>query len=262
MRTVRPNGLGMCVALVLIAVLTACGGSAKTTATPGASATPTTNANRVQATQLVASASPTTVATPTPLANNLPTGTASATDTARATGGPTTAANATVGTPTPLAPFTAASGVTTASTTIANTTTTSTAGSGATIARNTQPSASATTAASGSAITGTAGPPTTTPVPVTQARGTVEQFLRTVLGKGDISGYLTPAFKSQASGDGYALLNIQPPVQEFTVDSEQVDPDGNGATVRTTITTAAGAVKRGFIMRKQGTTWLVDNIVS
>ena len=130
-------------------------------------------------------------------------------------------------------------------------------------ARATQPSGSATTpTASGSAITGTAGPPTTTPVPATEARGTVEQFLRTVLGKGNITAYLTPAFKSQASGDGYTLLNVQPPIQEFTVDSEQPDADGNGAVVRTTITTAAGTVKRGFVMRRQGTTWQVDNIVS
>jgi hypothetical protein len=260
MRIVRLNGLVACVAVLLIAALAACGGSTKTTATPGASATPTSAANRVQATQLVASASPTTAATPTPLANNLPTGTASATGAARATGGPTTAANTNVGTPTPLARFTATSGTPVVSTASGGI---STASGGGATARSTQPSGSATTsAASGSAITGTAGPPTTTPVPVTQARGTVEQFLRTVLSKGDISVYLTPAFKSQASGDGYALLNIQPPVQEFTVDSEQVDPDGNGATVRTTITTAAGVAKRGFIMRKQGTTWLVDNIVS
>jgi hypothetical protein len=260
MRIVRLNGLVACVAVLLIAALAACGGSAKATATPGASATPTSAANRVQATQLVASASPTTVPTPTPLANNLPTGTASATGAARATGGPTTAANTNVGTPTPLARFTATSGTPVVSTASGGI---STASGGGATARSTQPSGSATTsAASGSAITGTAGPPTTTPVPATQARGTVEQFLRTVLGKGDISVYLTPAFKSQASGDGYALLNIQPPVQEFTVDSEQVDPDGNGATVRTTITTAAGVAKRGFIMRKQGTTWLVDNIVS
>ena len=261
MRNVRLNGLVVCVAVLLIATLAACGGSAKTTATPAASATPTTTANRVQATQLVASASPTTVSTPTPLANNLPTGTVGATEAARATGEPTTAANANVnsGTPTPLARITVVSGTTVASTAGSA----STASSGVATVRSTQPSGSATTAAaSGSAITGTAGPPTTTPVPVTAARGTVEQFLRTVLGKGDISGYLTPAFKSQASGDGYALLNIQPPVQEFTVDSEQTDPDGNGATVRTTITTATGVVKRGFIMRKQGTTWLVDNIVS
>jgi hypothetical protein len=262
MRTVRLNGLVVCVTVLLIAALAACGGSAKTTATPAASATPTSAANRVQATQLVASASPTTVSTPTPLANNLPTGTASATEAVRATGGPTIAANTNVngGTPTPLARFTATSGTPVASTTGSGV---GTASGGVGTARSTQPSGSATTsAASGSAVTGTAGPPTTTPVPVTQARGTVEQFLRTVLGKGDISSYLTPAFKSQASGDGYALLNIQPPVQEFTVDSEQVDPDGNGATVRTTITTAAGVAKRGFIMRKQGTTWLVDNIVS
>jgi hypothetical protein len=250
MRVVRLNRLISFVAMALIVALAACGGSAKTTATPAASTTPTPAANRVQATQLVASASPTTIATPTPLANNLPSGTVSSTEAARATGGPTTAANA--GTPTPLA----------RTTVVSSTTAASTASSGATT-RSTQPSGSATTAAaaSGSAITGTAGPPTTTPVPTTEARGTVEQFLRTVLGKGDISGYLTPAFKSQASGDGYKLLNIQPPVQEFTVDSEQRDADGNGATVRATITTASGVAKRGFVMRRQGSTWLVDNIV-
>ncbi len=250
MRTIRLNGLVACVAALLIATLAACGGSAKATATPAASATPTAAANRVQATQLVASASPTTVTTPTPLANTLPSGTASSTEGAHATGGPTSAA-VNVVTPTPLA----------RTTVVTSATATNTPASGLT-ARSTQSSGSATTtAASGSAITGTAGPPTTTPVPVTEARGTVEQFLRSVLGKGDVSGYLTPAFKSQASGDGYKLLNIQPPVQEFTVDSEQPDADGNGATVRATITTASGVVKRGFVMRKQGSSWLVDNIV-
>ncbi|MGI8856076.1 MAG: hypothetical protein ACR2JW_10010 [Thermomicrobiales bacterium] len=252
MRTVRLNGLVACIAVLLIAALAACGGSAKATATPAASATPTAAANRVQATQLVASASPATATTPTPLANILPSSTANSTEAARATGGPTTAAINVV-TPTPLARTTVVTSVVA----------TNTPASGLT-ARSTQPSGSATTTAatSGSATTGTAGPPTTTPVPVTEARGTVEQFLRTVLGKGDVSGYLTPAFKSQASGDGYKLLNIQPPVQEFTVDSEQPDADGNGATVRATITTASGVVKRGFVMRKQGSSWLVDNIVS
>ncbi len=106
------------------------------------------------------------------------------------------------------------------------------------------------------------GTPTTTPAPATEARGSVEQFLRSVLAKGDISGSLTPAFKSQTSGDGYKLLNIQPPIQEFTVDSEQRDADGNSATVRVTITTAAGVAKRGFVMRKQGSAWFVDNITT
>lgn len=239
------------VVLLAATVMAACGGSAKTTATPGASATPTVAASRVQATQSAASASPTNAATPTSLANNLPSGTARSTEAGLATGGPTTAANANATTPTPLARTTVVSAATSAST-----------ASSAATARSTQPSGSATSAASGSTITGTAGPPTTTPVPATEARGTVEQFLRTVLGKGDIANYLTPAFKSQAGGDGYKLLNIQPPVQEFTVDSEQPEPDGNGATVRATITTASGVAKRGFVMRKQGSTWLIDNIVS
>lgn len=82
-----------------------------------------------------------------------------------------------------------------------------------------------------------------------------------MLAKGDISGYLTPALQSQAGTDGYKLLNIQPPVQEFTIDSEQLEPDGNGATVQATITTAAGVAKRSFVLRKQGTTWLIDNIL-
>lgn len=258
MPSARPSYVLASVALLLIAALAACGGNAKTTATPAASATPTLAADRVQATQLVASASPTTAATPTPLASNLPTGTARSTEAARATDGAATAATTNAATPTPLARITATSG----STAAGGTTTASTASSSA--ARSTQPSGSATTAtsASGSATAGTAGPPTTTPVPVTEARGTVEQFLRTVLGKGDIAGYLTPAFKSQAGGDGYKLLGIQPPVQEFTVDSEQRDADGNGATVRTTITTASGVAKRGFIMRKQGSAWLIDNVIS
>ena len=46
------------------------------------------------------------------------------------------------------------------------------------------------------------------------------------------------------------------------MDSEQPDADGNGAVVRATLTTATGTVKRGFVMRRQGTTWQVDNIVS
>ena len=248
---IRRNQRAALVVLLAITMLAACGGSPKTTATPGASSTPTVATDRAQATQPAASASPTNAATPTSLANTLPTGTSRSTEAARATGGPTTAANANAPTPTSLARTT----VVTAPTSV------STASSGTT-ARSTQPPGSATGVASGSAVSGTAGPPTTTPVPATVARGTVEQFLRTVLGKGDISGYLTPAFRSQTSGDGYKLLNIQPPVQEFTVDSEQQEADGNGATVRATITTASGVAKRGFVMRKQGSIWLVDNIVS
>lgn len=246
MPSVRPNHILAFVAIWLVAALAACGGNTGTTATPAASATPTTAADRVQATQLVASASPTTAATPTSLASNLPTGTARSTEAARATGD----------TPTPLARITATSGTPATGATTAPSTVV-----GGTAARGTQSSGAATTSASGSA-TGTGVPPTTTPVPVTQARGTVEQFLRAVLAKSDIAGYLTPAFKSQVSGDGYKLLDIQPPVREFTVDSEQQDPDGNSATVRATITTAAGVTKRGFVMHKQGSAWLVDNIIS
>lgn len=234
----RPLALA---ALLLIAALAACGGSTSITATPAASTTPTSAANRAQATQPIPIASPTVAGTPTPLANTGPIGT----EAARATGGATAAANINA-TPTPLA----------------RTTVVNSPAAASTVVRATSPSGSATVSASGSAAVGTAGPPTTTPVPTTEARGTVEQFLRTVLGKGDITGYLTPAFKSQAGSDGYKLLNIQPPVQEFTVDSEQRDADGNGAVVRATITTAAGIAKRGFVLRKQGSAWLVDNILN
>ncbi|MDQ6832943.1 MAG: hypothetical protein M3008_06055, partial [Chloroflexota bacterium] len=116
---------------------------------------------------------------------------------------------------------------------------------------------------SGSAITGigAVGTPTTTPVSASEARGTTEQFLRTVLAKGDVSGYITAALKSQTGSDGYKLLNIQPPVHSFTIDNEQHDADGNGATVQATITTASGVSKRTIVLHKQGNTWLVDNVL-
>lgn len=258
MPRIRSSSILAFLGLLLAAALAACGGSSPT-ATTAPTASPTIAADRAQATQLVTSASPTTVATPTPLAANLPTGAPRSTEAARATSGATTDATTNGATPTPLARVTA-----TAGTPPTGGATATSAPGGGIAARSTQASGSAvaTASASGSAAAGTAGPPTTTPVPATEARGSVEQFLRAVLGKGDISGYLTPAFKSQAGGDGYKLLDIQPPVQEFTVDSEQRDADGNGATVRATITTASGVAKRGFVMRKQGSTWLIDNVIS
>jgi len=255
---VREHRLSALIILLAIAVLTACGGSTKTTtATPAASATPTTTADRAQATQAAPSANVTTPATPTPLAPVLPNGTTLATETGRATGAATT--NTTIGTPTLLARSPA---------TVAANTNSAAATSSGTVARTTQAAGSATTSttvatttASGTASAITSGSPTTTSVPSTEARGSTEQFLRTVLAKGDVSGYLTPALKSQTGSDGYKLLNIQPPVQQFTIDNEQRDADGNGATVQATITTASGVAKRTFVMRKQGNIWLVDNVL-
>jgi len=260
-RTRRLSAL-LIVPLLAIAALTACGGTKTATALPAVSATPTTATDRVQATQAAPSPNATLPATPTPLANALPTGAV------RATGAATSAATTSGGTPTPLGRTPA---------TIGTNATANTVTSSGTAARSTQATGSAPTSTSvataasgttsagtsGSAVAGTgaAGPPTTTPVPATEARGSTEQFLRVVLAKGDISGYLTPALKVQTGTDGYKLLNIQPPVQQFTIDSEQRDTDGNGATVQATITTASGVARRTFVMRKQGNTWLVDNVL-
>jgi hypothetical protein len=244
-RSPRPMAL---VAPLLILALVACGGSSNAIATPAVSPTPTTSTDRAPATQSIATTIPTTDATPTSLANTTPSGTARSTEAGRATGVSTAVSTSvsTAVTPTPLARTTQVSG----------TTAVSSAASVGTTPRGTQ------AATSGSSVAGTGALPTTTPVPTTAPRGAAEQFLRATLAKGDISGYLTPALKSQAGTDGYKLLNIQPPVQEFTVDSEQRDADDNGATVRVTITTASGVAKRSFVMRKQGTDWLIDNVLS
>ena len=251
MSGIRFNRRSALLISLVIGTLTACGGNAKTT-----TVTPTAAA-LIQATQAAPSVTATPPSTPTPLANALPRATTLATEAGRATGAATTSAT-NAGTPTPLARTTSSSGTNVS----ANTGTSSSP-----TARGTQAAGSATTAsttaASGSVVTGTgaAGTPTTTPVPATEARGATEQFLRAVLAKGDISGYLTPALQSQVGNDGYKLLNIQPPVQSFTIDSEQRDADSNGATVTATITTASGVAKRTFVMRKQGATWLVDNVL-
>jgi len=277
MLSVRSNRLPALVLPLLVIALVACGGSTQsTTATAGASATPTTAAARIQATQPAPIATATTPGTPTPLANALPRATTAATEAGRATGAATTAVTANADTPTPLARSTANVGVVTnastatTSATIARATqalgsaaTSATASAPTSVATATLTSATASVSTSGSAVTGTGvvGTPTTTPVPTNEARGATEQFLRTVLAKGDISGDLTPALKSQTGSDGYKLLNIQPPVKSFTIDSQQRDADGNGATVQATITTATGVVTRTFVMRKQGNVWLVDNVL-
>ena len=258
MPSVRPKRRPALIVL-LLAALVACGGSPSRTATPAASATPISGT--AQAIPAIATGNPTPPATPTPLANN---GTARATETGLATSAATSAA-----TPTPLArgngiltPTSGASVVRTSATTAsASTTARSTTASGSVTASASGTSAAGSAAAGASAV-GTPGTRTTTPVPAAEARGSVEQFLRTTLAKGDISGYLTPALKVQVGTDGYKVLNIQPPVREFTVDSEQDEPDGNGATVGTTITTAAGVQKRTFVMRRQGNAWLVDNVLA
>lgn len=104
--------------------------------------------------------------------------------------------------------------------------------------------------------------PTETPVPITFARGTAEQFLDAVVAKGDISALVSPALRSQAGSDSNKLLGIMGPIRMFTIDSEKVDADGNGAIVHVTITTAMGAVGRDFRMKKSNGTWLVDNITT
>jgi len=282
MLSVRSNRLPALVLPLLVIALVACGGSTQTTATAGASATPTTTAALIQATQPAPIATATTPGTPTPLANALPRVTTAATEAGRATGAATTAATANADTLTPLARTTANVGVVTNASTATtsastarptqvlgsaatSTTTSPTASAPTFVVTATITSATASVSTSGSAVTGTGAvgtpTPTTTPVPTNEARGATEQFLRTVLAKGDISGDLTPALKSQTGSDGYKLLNIQPPVKSFTIDSEQRDADGNSATVQATITTATGVVTRTFVMRKQGNTWLVDNVL-
>jgi hypothetical protein len=97
-------------------------------------------------------------------------------------------------------------------------------------------------------------------VPTTSARGTAEQFLRAVTSKGDIAAFISPALNSQSGGDGYKLLGLQGTITSFTIDGEQASPDGNTATVMTTVTTSAGTTKPILTCTKQGTNWIVTAV--
>jgi len=159
----------------------------------------------------------------------------------------------TTGTTTTITMTTAVgTGSTTASAATATTRTATTAGSATTT----------TTARTTTTTTTAVTEPTETVVPVTFARGTAEQFLDAVVAKGDISPLVSPALRSQAGSDSNKLLGIMGPIRMFTIDSEKVDADGNGAIVHVTITTAMGATGRDFRMKKSNGTWLVDNITT
>jgi hypothetical protein len=97
-------------------------------------------------------------------------------------------------------------------------------------------------------------------VPVTSARGTAEQFLRTVTGKGNISAFVSPTLNSQSGGDGYKLLGLQGTITEFTIDSEQANTSGDTATVTATVTTSAGTTKETFTCTKQGSNWVITAV--
>lgn len=91
-------------------------------------------------------------------------------------------------------------------------------------------------------------------------RVVIKEFYDAVLAKRNIAAFLTPALRATTNGDGYALLNTQPPVRFFSVDSQEMGADGATATVGSTLSAANGTTKPRFAMTKQANTWLISQI--
>lgn len=91
-------------------------------------------------------------------------------------------------------------------------------------------------------------------------RKVIEEFYDAMLAKRNIAAFLTPELRAKSDGDGYALLNAQPPMRFFSVDGQAMSADGTTATVTTTLAAANGTVKPQFAMRQAGDTWLISGI--
>jgi predicted small lipoprotein YifL len=91
-------------------------------------------------------------------------------------------------------------------------------------------------------------------------RVVVEQFYDAVLAKRNIAAFLAPSLRATTDGDGYTILNAQPPMRFFSVDSQEMGADGASATVGSTLSTASGTTKPQFAMTAQGNTWLIAHI--
>jgi predicted small lipoprotein YifL len=93
-------------------------------------------------------------------------------------------------------------------------------------------------------------------------RVVVEQFYDAVLAKRNIAAFLAPTLRATTNGDGYAILNAQPPMRFFSVDNQEMSADGAAATVGSTLSTASGTTKPQFVMTPQGTTWLIARVTT
>jgi hypothetical protein len=91
-------------------------------------------------------------------------------------------------------------------------------------------------------------------------RVVIKEFYDAVLAKCNIAAFLTPQLRATTNGDGYAILNAQPPMRFFSVDSQDMAADGSGATVGSTLSTASGTTKPQFAMTRQASTWLIARI--
>jgi predicted small lipoprotein YifL len=93
-------------------------------------------------------------------------------------------------------------------------------------------------------------------------RVVVEQFYDAVLARRNIAAFLAPQLRATTNGDGYAILNAQPPMRFFSVDSQEIGADGATAAVGSTLSTASGTTKPQFVLTAQGTTWLIARVTT
>lgn len=93
-------------------------------------------------------------------------------------------------------------------------------------------------------------------------RVVIKEFYDAMLAKRNIAAFLTPELRATTNGDGYALLNARPPLRSFSVDSQEMSPDGAAATVGSTLSTASGTIKPQFSMTKQANTWLIGRVTT
>src|SRR5205085_313906 len=89
-----------------------------------------------------------------------------------------------------------------------------------------------------------AGPSAGTP------RAVIQEFYNAMLAKRNIAAFLTPELRATTNGDGYALLSAQPPLRYFSIDSQEMSPDGAAAMVGSTLSTPGGTIKPRFSMTK------------
>ena len=93
-------------------------------------------------------------------------------------------------------------------------------------------------------------------------RVVVEQFYDAVLAKRNIAAFLAPQLRATTNGDGYAILDAQPPMRFFSVDSQEMGADGATATVGSTLSTASGTTKPQFALTMQGNIWLIARVTA
>ena len=111
-------------------------------------------------------------------------------------------------------------------------------------------------------VTGEASQATAMPTPDTSAENVVRQLLSAYeKDPATMTQFMTPRLQSQVPADGpRALLQASGPLQSYIIRAGRISPHLTSAEVEVAMVVDEVEITRGFILVKQGDTWLVDRI--